>query len=152
MQLDTKQFFAELAQDEDGSLHTHIHADDEEFSGDAAQELTDEREGQLAIDVYQTPTTIVVEAPIAGVNTDDIDVHITNESLMIRGHRHRAHTVSDRDYFFQECYWGKFSRSLILPEEINADHAEATIKNGVLRVTMPKLHRGHGKKVSVKVE
>ncbi len=147
---DSKQFFAELAQETtDGVLHTSVHAESEEYRGVDAQEMHDERDGQLAIDVYQTATAIIVEAPIAGVQSDDIDIHITSESLMIRGRRHRDHTIKERDYLFQECYWGRFSRSVILPEEINADKAEATIKNGVLRVTMPKLSHYHGKRVGV---
>lgn len=151
---DVKQFFAELAETagSGASLSPHVHADDEEFHGSDAQDLTDEREGQLALDVYQKGHNIIVEAPIAGVDNDDIDIHITNESLTIRGRRHREHTVKEDDYFFQECYWGKFSRSLILPEEIDADRAEATIKNGILRVSMPKLHSSGGKKMKVKLE
>ena len=152
MDSDVKQFFAELSETEDGPIAAHVHAADEELRGADAADLGDERDGQLAIDVYEQGHSIVVEAPIAGVNSDDIDIHITNESLTIRGKRHRAHTVKDKDYLFQECYWGRFSRSLILPEEIDADRSEATIKNGVLRVTMPKLHHQGGKKVHVKLE
>lgn len=154
MDSDVKQFFAELAEtaDSDGPLHTRVHATDEELRGSDASDLGDERDGQLAIDVYEKGHTIVVEAPIAGVNSDDIDIHITNESLTIRGKRHREHTIKDKEYLFQECYWGRFSRSLILPEEIDADRAEATIKNGILRVVMPKLHHQGGKKVQVKLE
>jgi HSP20 family protein len=154
MDNDVKQFFAELSESADtgGPLTTHVHGDSDELRGADASELTDERDGQLAIDVYERGTNVVVEAPIAGVNSDDIDIHITNESVTIRGKRHREHTVKDKDYFFQECYWGRFSRSLILPEEIDADRAEATIKNGVLRITMPKLHHQAGKKVNVKLE
>ncbi len=151
MNSDVKQFFAELSASSDGAeLRTRVHAADEDLLGDDASNLGEEREGQLAIDVYEKGHAIVVEAPIAGVANDDIDIHITNESLTIRGRRHREHTVKDNEYLFQECYWGRFSRSLILPEEIDADRAEATIKNGVLRVVMPKLHQSGGKKVHVK--
>jgi HSP20 family protein len=151
MNSDVKQFFAELsASDDSAELRTRVHATDEDLAGADASNLGEEREGQLAIDVYEKGHSIVVEAPIAGVANDDIDIHITNESLTIRGRRHREHTVKDTDYLFQECYWGRFSRSLILPEEIDADRAEATIKNGVLRVVMPKMHQSGGKKVQVK--
>lgn len=152
MDSDVKQFFAELSESEDGAVRTSVHASDEEIRGSDASDMADERDGQLAIDVYEKGHDIVVEAPIAGVNSDDIDIHITNESLTIRGKRHRSHTVKDKDYLFQECYWGRFSRSLIMPEEIDADRSEATIKNGVLRVVMPKLHHQGGKKVHVKLE
>lgn len=150
----TKRFFAELSDvagnPSDRALHTRIHGSDEEIRGADAQDLVDERDGQLAIDVYQKGNNIIVEAPIAGVITDDLDIHITNESLVIKGKRHREHTVKEGDYYFQECYWGRFSRSLILPEEIDADRAEATIKNGVLRVTMPRLSGGAHKRVEVR--
>ncbi len=151
---DVKQFFAELSETADagGSIHTHVHAESDELRGADATDMVDERDGQLAIDVYQKGNDVIVEAPIAGVNSDDIDIHITNESIIIRGKRHREHTVKDKDYLFQECYWGRFSRSLILPEEIDADRAEATIKNGVLRIVMPKLHHQGGKKMHVKTQ
>jgi HSP20 family protein len=143
MDSDVKQFFAELAETDEfpgSSLNTNTHGEDDELRASDAESLGDEREGQLAIDVYERGAHIIVEAPVAGVNSDDIDIHITNESLTIRGKRHREHTVREKDYFFQECYWGRFSRSLMLPEEVDADRAQATIKNGVLRITMPKLH------------
>lgn len=141
MNTDVKKYLEELAAGNDA---TFISAE----SG----ELEEEREGQLTIDVYQTPTSIVVESPIAGVDSDDIDINITSESVTIRGKREKAHTIKEDDYFYQECYWGKFSRSIILPEEVDADGSEATIKNGVLKIVMPKLSRHKGKKVKVKGE
>jgi HSP20 family protein len=150
MDSDVKQFFAELSETDDRMLHTSVHSTEDDLRGADASDLAEERDGQLAIDVYNKGNAIVVEAPIAGVNSDAIDIHITSESLTIRGKRHREHTIKDKDYFFQECYWGRFSRSLILPEEIDADRAEASIKNGILRVVMPRLHGSEGKKVHVK--
>lgn len=111
-----------------------------------------EDEGQLAIDVYQTANEVIVESPIAGVTADDIDIGITADAVTIRGKRERRQTVREEDYVYQECYWGRFSRSVVLPCEVDADKAQATIKNGVLTITIPKLNRSKAKRVRVKGE
>lgn len=146
---DTKKFFEELAGVEETGVRARILPEKDEYDSKDARDLSDEREGQLTIDVYQTPDAIVVESPIAGVKGDDIDVNITSESVTIRGKRERVHTVKEEDYFYQECYWGRFSRSVILPEEVDADNSEASIKNGVLRVVMPKVTKQKSKKLKV---
>lgn len=115
-------------------------------------DISDEREGQLAIDVFQTPDALVVESPIAGVDSEDLDINITNESVTIRGRREHRTDIKDADYFYQECYWGRFSRSVILPQEIDPDKAEATIKNGVLTIILPKVKRQKTKKLKVKID
>lgn len=115
-------------------------------------DISDEREGQLAIDVFQTPEALVVESPIAGVNSDDLDINITSESVTIRGRREHRTDIKDADYFYQECYWGRFSRSIILPQEIDPDKAEAGIKNGVLTIILPKVKRQKTKKLKVKID
>lgn len=115
-------------------------------------DLLEEGDGQLTIDVYQTPEAIVVESPIAGVNSDDLDIDITNESITIRGKRERSQKIKDEDYFYQECYWGKFARTIILPQEINPEEATAGMKNGVLTIRLPKLDREKTKKLKVKTE
>jgi len=122
---------------------------------DASEEeaaLGDEREGQLTIDVYQTPEAIIVESPIAGVRSEDLEINLTSESVTIRGKRERQRTIEDKDYFYQECYWGRFSRSVILPQEIDPDKSEAGIKNGVLTLLMPKLTRAKQKRLKIKSE
>jgi len=111
-----------------------------------------EPEGQLTVDVYQTPNEIVVESAIAGVKPEDIDVNVTNDSITIKGERRREKEVKDNDYFYQECYWGRFSRSVILPQEVDPEASTVTFKNGVLVVRMPKLERRRTKKLKVKIE
>lgn len=118
--------------------------DDEEFMEDG--------EGQLTVDLYQTPDEIILESPIAGVKPEDLDISITNESVTIKGSRKKERKVKEEDYFYQECYWGKFSRSIILPQEVDAEKAEAMIKNGVLTVKLPKLNRQRSKKIRVQAE
>ena len=109
-------------------------------------------EGQLTIDVYQTPNDIVVESAIAGVRPEDIDIDVSNDSVSIRGARQREMEVSDEDYFYQECYWGRFSRSVILPQEIDPENASVSFKNGILTIRLPKLNRRKTKKLQVRFE
>ncbi len=116
------------------------------------EEFFDEGEGQLAIDVYQTANDIIIEAPVAGVIGDDLDIEITPESVTIRGKREKKERIEKKDYLYQECYWGRFSRSVILPQEINPDHATAAFKSGVLRIVLPRVDRKKSKKVKVKFE
>ena len=94
--------------------------------------------GQLSVDVYQTKDDIVIKSTIAGVKPEEIDISINNDMVTVRGVRKKDNEVSDEDYFYRECYWGGFSRSIILPCEIKADKVEAIIKNGVLTIIMPK--------------
>lgn len=121
-------------------------------SEDVVEELGSEDEGQLTVDVYQTPSHVIVESPIAGVSPDEIDVAITADTVTIRGKREREQHIKEEDYVYQECYWGKFSRSIVLPQEVDSDNAEASIKNGVLTVKLPKLNRSKSKKLRVKSE
>lgn len=111
----------------------------------------EDNEGQLTIDVYQTPSEIVIESTIAGVDPENLDITINNESVTVRGKRERTTKISDNDYFYQECYWGKFSRSIILPQEVDADNANASLKNGILSIRLPKLNRQKAKKLRVKL-
>lgn len=110
----------------------------------------DYEEGQLAIDVYQTTDAIVVKSTIAGVKPEDIDIALNNDMLTVRGTRAMGESVADEDYFYQECYWGSFSRSVILPVEVVADKVDATIENGVLTIVLPKAH--NEKQIAVKVK
>lgn len=113
-------------------------------------EQFEEDEGQLTVDVYQTPDAIVIESTIAGVNAHDLDIDVTGESVTIRGERKRIDQIPGENYFFQECFWGKFSRSIILPEEVDPARADAEIKNGILKVILPKVEKVHAQKIKAK--
>lgn len=95
-------------------------------------------EGQLAVDVAQTDKAIVITAAIAGVKPEDLSINITNDLLTIRGKREKDIELKEEDYFYKECYWGSFSRTIVLPVDVLADKAEATFKNGVLTIIIPK--------------
>ena len=111
---------------------------------------TDDHEGQLTVDVYQTDNDVVIKSTIAGVKPEDLDVSINNDMLTIRGERKSEEQVSEENYYYQECYWGSFSRSVILPVDVIADKIEASMKNGILTVRMPKAASNRAKKIQVR--
>ena len=174
MNIDEEKFFEQLARgvkspDMEGTLakadngtakktatakKAEIKAEpqDEEVEAKPADDLMGEPEGQLTVDIYQTPTDIVIQSAIAGVKPEDLDIDVSTDSITIRGSRHRDQEVKDEDYFYQECYWGRFARSVILPQEIDPDNANVIFKNGVLTVRLPKLNRKRSKKLKIKFE
>ena len=87
-----------------------------------------EEEGDLAIDLCETKDELILQAAIGGVNINEIDISITNDMITIRGERSREGKDKIDKFYYNECFWGPFSRSLILPQEINADKAKASIK------------------------
>ena len=124
---------------------------EEDYNDEAnTSEEGDEQEGQLTVDVFQDDTNVVIQSTIAGVSPDDLDVSITNDMVTIRGERRRSYDVDEENFFYQECYWGTFSRSIILPVEIDADRAEAKIKNGILTIRIPKANAAMTRKLKVK--
>ena len=112
----------------------------------------EEEEGQLSVDVYQDGDNIIVKSTIAGIEPEDVDISITNDMLTIRGERKQEKSQHGREYFFQECYWGAFSRSIILPVEVDVKKIDATIKNGILTILLPKLEQKSQKSIKVKEE
>ena len=115
-------------------------------------DISEETEGQLTVDVYQTDNDIVVQSTVAGVKPEELEVNITNESVTVKGTRRLEEKVKEKDYFYQECFWGKFSRSIILPQEIDPDRSTAELKNGILTIRMPKMHKQKARKLRVKFE
>ena len=162
---DNKDFFEQLAgvkyddvelepQFVSASTKKEDQEEDEESEvalkdGDDEELIFDDAEGHLTIDVYQDVDNIVIESTIAGVDSDDVDISITPESVSIKGTRQKKEKVKDGDYLYQECFWGKFSRSVILPQEIDPDRARASFKNGVLKIILPKIQRSKSKKIKV---
>ena len=110
----------------------------------------EESEGQLTIDVYQTENDIVIKSTIAGVKPEDLDVSINSDMVSIRGERKNEETVNEDNYYYQECYWGSFSRSVILPVDVLAEKAEAAMKNGILTIRLPKADNTKTKKIQVR--
>ncbi len=106
-------------------------------------------EGQLTVDVYQTDEYIVIQSAIAGAKPEDVDISVTNDMVTIRGRRMPADDISSSDYFHQELYWGPFSRSIILPIEVDSDRSKASIKNGVLTILLPRMDKAKTKKIKI---
>ncbi len=109
----------------------------------------EEYEGQLAIDVYQTEDSIVLRAPIAGVRPEDLEISITDEVINIKGERKQFEEIKKENFFASECYWGAFSRSFILPGTVAPEKAEASFKNGILTITIPRLEKSKTKTIEI---
>lgn len=110
----------------------------------------EEEVGELAVDVYQTPTHVVVKALVGGVVPTNVDIALTREMLTIRGTREDEREVEDENYFQKELYWGSFSRTITLPEEVDVDQAEAYEKHGILVIRLPKVNKSKQAKLKVK--
>lgn len=138
----------EETQIEESSIIIQEEEEEEENSSSQGWQQQ-ESEGQLTIDVYQTDSEIVIKSTIAGVTAEDLDVNITNDMVTIKGKREDDTKEPGRDYYYQECYWGSFSRSIILPVDIEAENASAEIKNGILTIRLPKAEKVKTKKIKV---
>ncbi len=112
----------------------------------------EEYEGQLAIDVYQTDEEVIVKAPIAGVKPDDLEISLTDEALTVKGERKEQAEIQRENYLCQECYWGSFSRTYILPVAVTSDKAQATLKHGILTIKIPKQEKTKAKTIEIKTE
>lgn len=110
----------------------------------------DEPGGELAVDVYQTGDAIVVKALIAGVQPNSVDINLTREMITVSGTRAEEREVEEDNYFQRELYWGSFSRTILLPEEVDVDLAEASEKHGVLMVRLPKINKKKEMKLKVR--
>ncbi len=95
-------------------------------------------EGQLAVDVFETKNELVVQSTIAGVLPEDLEIMLQSDLLTIRGTRQNQETKDATAYHNQECYWGRFSRSIILPVPVLGDGSSSTLKHGVLTIRLPK--------------
>lgn len=107
-------------------------------------------EAELTVDVYQTPTEIVVQSMTAGVRPEDLEVNITRDMITIKGKREENKTVTKDDYFIQELYWGTFSRTILLPQEVEPELAEAVEKHGLLIIRIPKIDKSKQANLKVK--
>jgi HSP20 family protein len=108
--------------------------------------------GQLALDIYQTSSDIVIVAPISGVKLSEVNVSITEDVLTISGKRHLEFDIPEQDYFTQECFWGDFSRSIVLPAAVDTNKINASFKDAVLKITIPKTEQNKTKVVRIKAE
>ncbi|MFA6355256.1 MAG: Hsp20/alpha crystallin family protein [Candidatus Paceibacterota bacterium] len=110
----------------------------------------EDQEAELTIDLYQTGSEIIVQAMIAGVHPDNLTINITRDSITIRGKREENQSIKTEDYCVQELFWGTFSRTIALPEEVNPEEAEAIEKHGLLIIKLPKIDKNKETKLKVK--
>ena len=118
--------------------------------GMQAEEQDGDAEGELPVDMYQTRDNIVIRALVAGVSPEDLNISITRDMVTLQGQREEVQEAPDEDYYHRELFWGSFSRSIVLPEEIIIDEAEAREKHGLLEIILPKLDKGRSAKLTVK--
>jgi HSP20 family protein len=109
-----------------------------------------EEEGQLAVDMCQTPSEIIIKTMVAGVKPEDLDISITRDMVTIRGKRIELYDSADNDFFHKELYWGAFSRTIVLPAEVEIEEAEASEKHGLLTLILPKIDKNRQSKLKVK--
>ncbi len=143
-----KSFFERLT----GTVRLDEEQIEEVLETEERESLFEEEvpEGQLTVDMYKTDTEIVIKTMIAGVKPEDLDINITRDMVSIKGKRDSNEDIEDADYFQQELYWGSFSRTITLPEEIEVEEADAVEKHGLLTITLPKLDKAKKSKLKVK--
>lgn len=136
--LSWKEFAKNAKKNESDDFVEMANIEDDIDESSAHELMVKPEHGQLALDIYQTAADLIVEAPIAGVNPQDLDISIQDDVLTIRGKRVRCNDIDNDDLIYQECHWGEFSRSIVLPMDVVSERIEATLKNGILTIRMPK--------------
>jgi HSP20 family protein len=109
-----------------------------------------QEEAELAVDMYQTPSEIILKTMVAGVKPEDLQVSIGRDMVTIKGSRSLQHEIHEKDFFAKELYWGSFTRTIMLPAEVDADSADAIEKHGLLTIKMPKIEKDKTKNLKVK--
>lgn len=114
------------------------------------EESEADEEGELTVDIYDKDDSIVIQSTVAGVKPEDLEVSITSDMVSIKGTRQPADRVPEERYYYKELFWGTFARTVILPEEIDENRTEASLKHGLLTISLPKKKRGIAQKVKIK--
>jgi HSP20 family protein len=109
-----------------------------------------DQDGELVVDVYETGAEFVVSTAIAGIQIKDLDISLEKDMMIIKGNRCDPNDSPDKKYFYQECYWGPFSRKIVLPENIDIDKADAQMDKGVLTIKIPKNEEFGKGKIGIK--
>ncbi|PCI30805.1 hypothetical protein COB52_01020 [Candidatus Kaiserbacteria bacterium] len=133
-----------IAEDDDCTQEVEIEHESHEEQEEEVQE------GELSVDIYQTQDEIVVKALIAGVTPNSVDISLTRDMITIRGNREEHREVEGENYFYKELYWGSFARTILLPEEVDVDSADASTTHGILIIRLPKINKERKTKLKVK--
>jgi HSP20 family molecular chaperone IbpA len=116
----------------------------------ASEDTSNAGEGQLPVDVHQTSSDIVIRAFVAGVRPDELSISISRDMVEISGSRMEREQISSPDYFTRELFWGSFSRTILLPQEVDVESSSANAKDGLLTIILPKLDKARQTKLRVK--
>ncbi|HHW18175.1 MAG TPA: Hsp20/alpha crystallin family protein [Firmicutes bacterium] len=100
------------------------------------------RAGVPTIDMYETQKEVVVEADVPGYKPENISIQVTPHTMTMRGKLEASRNEEREDYVLREREFGEFSRTVRFPVEVRAEEARARYKDGVLRVTAPKVNQG----------
>jgi HSP20 family protein len=104
-----------------------------------------------AVDIYETPETIVLKAELPGLSREDIEIQIRDNALTLKGERRFAKDVQQENYLRIERAYGAFQRSFTLPATIQQDKIRAVFRDGVLELTLPKAEEAKPKKIAIEV-
>jgi len=148
---DEEEFFDDDEYNARPRIHDEVDDDTEEGgSWQAEPETEEEVDGELPIDMYHTPDSIVIRALVAGVNPNDLDIAITRDMVTIKGSREEVQEAPDENYFHRELFWGSFTRTVLLPDEVLIDEADAREKHGLLEIILPKVDKDRSTQLNVK--
>jgi HSP20 family protein len=136
--------------DDDDLAVEEQYEEDDGGEWDSPPEKSNPQDGELPVDMYQTDDAIVIRALVAGVSPNDLEISITRDMVTIRGVREEFQETHDDGYFHRELFWGSFSRTLLLPEEVAIDEAEAQEKHGLLEIKLPKLDKHRSTQLRVR--
>lgn len=154
MAIKKRSFFERLtgsSNDEEFEELDLVETDEDEEDETMGTWMKEEaEEAELTVDVYQTPQDIIVQAMVAGVKPEHLELTIARDMITIKGKREEAKVINEENYFVQELYWGSFSRTLLLPQEVEPEEAEATEKHGLLTIKLPKIDKEKKRNVKVK--
>ncbi|MFT5849854.1 MAG: HSP20 family molecular chaperone IbpA [Patiriisocius sp.] len=141
----------EFGEDDDVSVK-HYEDEESEFHGHEEEAPEEMQEGELPVDMYHTGDAVVIRALVAGVSPDDLDIAITRDMVTIKGIREEYQEATDEDYYHRELFWGSFTRTLLLPEEVLIDEADAQEKHGLLEIRLPKVDKDRSTRLKVKTK
>ena len=120
--------------------HGDEHADEIDVHHDHDGESVAEDVGQVALDVLDQEAVIVIVAPLAGISIDAVDVAVSRNVLTVSGERSRPEFYNESGRILvEECFFGPFSRSVVLPENLAFNKIRATMENNLLVLEIPKL-------------
>ncbi len=148
-----RSFFDKLtgisdSEEENEGVNNSFTKKDKKNDNDWMEEENEELE--LAVDVFQTPTNIILQTMVAGVRIEDLELTIARDMITIKGKREESQNIDEENYFVKELYWGNFSRSILLPQEVEPEEVEATEKHGLLTIKIQKVDKEKRNRIKIK--